>query len=131
MKQVLDSTSTASSGANTAVAPELKKGVRMLMHHTRDTDQKQWNETRVHAMQVWHFYFHDTAIAFVSGVGSYMGEYDDDHKDGAILKSFWTPMRTGNIDLAHPGCNDAIAAAITMNDTDSDEIDIGDPDYAQ
>ncbi|CAN0471087.1 unnamed protein product, partial [Ectocarpus sp. 8 AP-2014] len=37
-------------GANTAVAPELKKGVRMLMHHTRDTDQKQWNETRVLAM---------------------------------------------------------------------------------
>ncbi|CAM9312609.1 unnamed protein product, partial [Laminaria digitata] len=51
IEQVLESTSSASSGANTAVAPELKKGVRMLMHHTRDTDQKQWNETRVHAMQ--------------------------------------------------------------------------------
>ncbi|CAN0267927.1 unnamed protein product, partial [Ectocarpus fasciculatus] len=45
------STKSASRGANTAVAPELKKGVRMLMHHTRDTDQKQWNETRVLAMQ--------------------------------------------------------------------------------
>ncbi|CAN0569825.1 unnamed protein product, partial [Ectocarpus sp. 12 AP-2014] len=44
------STNSASRGANTAVAPELKKGVRMLMHHTRDTDQKQWNETRVLAM---------------------------------------------------------------------------------
>ncbi len=50
--QVLASTNSASRGANTAVAPELKKGVRMLMHHTRDTDQKQWNETRVLAMQV-------------------------------------------------------------------------------
>lgn len=52
--QVLESTKRASSGANTAVAPELRKGVRMLMHHTRDTDQKQWNETRVLAMQVYH-----------------------------------------------------------------------------
>lgn len=52
IEQVLKSTNSASSGANTAVAPELKKGVRMLMHHTRDTDQKQWNETRVLAMQV-------------------------------------------------------------------------------
>ncbi|CAN0430973.1 unnamed protein product, partial [Ectocarpus fasciculatus] len=48
--QVVESTKSASRGANTAVAPELKKGVRMLMHHTRDTDQKQWNETRVLAM---------------------------------------------------------------------------------
>lgn len=52
IEQVLKSTNSASRGANTAVAPELKKGVRMLMHHTRDTDQKQWNETRVLAMQV-------------------------------------------------------------------------------
>lgn len=52
VEQVLESTNSASRGANTAVAPELKKGVRMLMHHTRDTDQKQWNETRVLAMQV-------------------------------------------------------------------------------
>ncbi|CAM9468256.1 unnamed protein product, partial [Ectocarpus sp. 8 AP-2014] len=51
IEQVLESTNSASRGANTAVAPELKKGVRMLMHHTRDTDQKQWNETRVLAMQ--------------------------------------------------------------------------------
>lgn len=51
-RQVLDSTRSARRGANTAVAPELRKGVRMLMHHTRDTDQKQWNETRVLAMQV-------------------------------------------------------------------------------
>lgn len=50
--KVLESTESASRGANTAVAPELKKGVRMMMHHTRDTDQKQWNETRVLAMQV-------------------------------------------------------------------------------
>lgn len=49
---MLASTNSASRGANTAVAPELKKGVRMLMHHTRDTDRKQWNETRVLAMQV-------------------------------------------------------------------------------
>ncbi|CAM9634277.1 unnamed protein product, partial [Ectocarpus sp. 13 AM-2016] len=55
IEQVLESTNSASRGANTAVAPELKKGVRMLMHHTRDTDQKQWNETRVLAMQVRGF----------------------------------------------------------------------------
>ena len=56
IEQVLASTNSASRGANTAVAPELKKGVRMLMHHTRDTDQKQWNETRVLAMQVCTVY---------------------------------------------------------------------------
>lgn len=57
IEQVLKRTNSASRGANTAVAPELKKGVRMLMHHTRDTDQKQWNETRVLAMQVHPVYF--------------------------------------------------------------------------
>jgi hypothetical protein len=29
------------------VAPELKKGVKMMMHHSRDTAHKQWSETRV------------------------------------------------------------------------------------
>jgi hypothetical protein len=30
-----------------AVAPELKKGVKMIVHHSRDTAHKQWSETRV------------------------------------------------------------------------------------
>lgn len=64
MLQVLESTNSASIGANTAVAPELKKGVRMLMHHTRDTDRKQWNETRVLAMQVCRFYFFLVTLDF-------------------------------------------------------------------
>ncbi|CAM9348426.1 unnamed protein product, partial [Discosporangium mesarthrocarpum] len=49
--RILSSTNRASSGANTGVAPELKKGVRMMMHHSRDTSRKQWNETRVLVMQ--------------------------------------------------------------------------------
>ena len=30
----------------TALAPELKKGVKMNVHHSRDTTSKQWSETR-------------------------------------------------------------------------------------
>ncbi len=48
--QVMMSQHAASSSADTAVAPELKKGVRMLMHHSRDTDRKQWDESAVLAL---------------------------------------------------------------------------------
>eukprot|EP00597_Dinobryon_sp_UTEXLB2267_P010966 CAMPEP_0170099810 /NCGR_PEP_ID=MMETSP0020_2-20130122/1260_1 /TAXON_ID=98059 /ORGANISM="Dinobryon sp., Strain UTEXLB2267" /LENGTH=2023 /DNA_ID=CAMNT_0010322537 /DNA_START=155 /DNA_END=6224 /DNA_ORIENTATION=- len=34
-----------------AMAPELKKGVKMSVHHSRDTAQKQWSETRVLALR--------------------------------------------------------------------------------
>lgn len=70
IEQVLASTNSASRGANTAVAPELKKGVRMLMHHTRDTDQKQWNETRVLAMQVR--YYGVCAVVLCGGGGGWI-----------------------------------------------------------
>ncbi len=49
--QVMISQHAASSSADTAVAPELKKGVRMLMHHSRDTDRKQWDESAVLALR--------------------------------------------------------------------------------
>jgi hypothetical protein len=34
-----------------ALAPELKKGVRMAVHHSRDTAHKQWSETRSLALR--------------------------------------------------------------------------------
>eukprot|EP01041_Mallomonas_annulata_P004581 gene4581-9106_t len=34
-----------------AIAPELKKGVKMTVHHSRDTAHKQWSETRVLALR--------------------------------------------------------------------------------
>jgi hypothetical protein len=34
-----------------AIAPELKKGVKMSVHHSRDTAHKQWSETRVIALR--------------------------------------------------------------------------------
>eukprot|EP00605_Chrysophyceae_sp_TOSAG23-4_P001397 GSChrysophyteH1.ASY1.ANO1.1517.1 assembled CDS len=34
-----------------ANAPELKKGKKMTLHHSRDTAQKQWSETRVLALR--------------------------------------------------------------------------------
>lgn len=30
-----------------AIAPELKKGTKMILHHSRDTAHKQWSETRL------------------------------------------------------------------------------------
>ncbi|CAM9286473.1 unnamed protein product [Chrysoparadoxa australica] len=51
LARVQDMTAKASESANTAVVPELKKGVPMVMHHSRDTDRKQWNETLLLAMQ--------------------------------------------------------------------------------
>ncbi len=45
--QVMAKRHAASPSADTAVAPELKKGVRMLVHHSRDTDRKQWDESAV------------------------------------------------------------------------------------
>lgn len=34
-----------------ANAPELKKGTKMILHHSRDTAHKQWSETRVLALR--------------------------------------------------------------------------------
>ena len=34
-----------------ALAPEIKKGVKMTVHHSRDTAHKQWSETRVLALR--------------------------------------------------------------------------------
>ena len=34
-----------------AIAPELKKGQKMVLHHSRDTAHKQWSETRVLALR--------------------------------------------------------------------------------
>lgn len=34
-----------------AIAPELKKGIKMAVHHSRDTAHKQWSETRVLALR--------------------------------------------------------------------------------
>lgn len=34
-----------------AIAPELKKGKKMTLHHSRDTAHKQWSETRVLALK--------------------------------------------------------------------------------
>jgi hypothetical protein len=34
-----------------AMAPELKRGVKMTVHHSRDTAHKQWSETRVLALR--------------------------------------------------------------------------------
>lgn len=34
-----------------AITPELKKGVKMTVHHSRDTAQKQWSETQVLALR--------------------------------------------------------------------------------
>lgn len=34
-----------------ARAPEIKKGVKMAVHHSRDTGHKQWSETRVLALR--------------------------------------------------------------------------------
>ena len=34
-----------------AIAPELKKGKKMILHHSRDTAHKQWSETRVLALR--------------------------------------------------------------------------------
>ena len=34
-----------------AVAPELKKGIKMAVHHSRDTTQKQWSETQTLALK--------------------------------------------------------------------------------
>lgn len=34
-----------------AIAPELKKGVKMAIHHSRDTAHKQWSETQVLALK--------------------------------------------------------------------------------
>merc|ERR1711871_352253 len=34
-----------------AIAPELKKGTRMVLHHSRDTAHKQWSETRLLALR--------------------------------------------------------------------------------
>ncbi len=48
--QVMTYRHAASPSADTAVVPELKKGVRMLMHHSRDTDRKQWDESAVLAL---------------------------------------------------------------------------------
>ncbi|KAG5179489.1 hypothetical protein JKP88DRAFT_349881 [Tribonema minus] len=42
---------TRAASHDTGVAPELRKGVRAVMHHSRDTDRKQWSETSVLAMQ--------------------------------------------------------------------------------
>jgi len=44
-------TGQASDDADTAVAPMVKKGVKLRVHHSRDTDRKQWNETLVLALQ--------------------------------------------------------------------------------
>ena len=35
----------------TAIAPELKKGIKMTIHHSRDTAHKQWSESRVLALK--------------------------------------------------------------------------------
>lgn len=51
LDQILNSRAAASATANTGVAPELKKGVKMVMHHSRDTDRKQWDESAVLALQ--------------------------------------------------------------------------------
>ncbi len=34
-----------------AIAPELKKGTKMILHHSRDTAHKQWSETRLLALR--------------------------------------------------------------------------------
>ena len=34
-----------------ALAPEIKKGVKMAVHHSRDTAHKQWSETRIFALR--------------------------------------------------------------------------------
>jgi hypothetical protein len=34
-----------------AIAPELKKGTKMVLHHSRDTAHKQWSETRLLALR--------------------------------------------------------------------------------
>lgn len=45
-EQTQEKSSTAVRCNEQATVPELKKGVRMAMHHSRDTAQKQWAETR-------------------------------------------------------------------------------------
>eukprot|EP01038_Epipyxis_sp_PR26KG_P012463 gene12463-16716_t len=44
-------TISAERSNQVAMAPELKKGVKMSVHHSRDTAQKQWSETRVLALR--------------------------------------------------------------------------------
>ena len=41
----------AARSKEAAKAPELRKGVRMAVHHSRDTAHKQWSETRSIALK--------------------------------------------------------------------------------
>ena len=43
--------SVAMRSQEKAIAPELKKGVKMAVHHSRDTAHKQWSESRVLALK--------------------------------------------------------------------------------
>ena len=46
-----DRSKQAAETNEVAIAPELKKGKKMTLHHSRDTAQKQWSETRVLALR--------------------------------------------------------------------------------
>ena len=46
-----DRSKLAAETNEAAIAPELKKGKKMTLHHSRDTAHKQWSETRVLALK--------------------------------------------------------------------------------
>ena len=90
-----------------AVAPELKKGIRMAVHHSRDTTQKQWSETQALALK-------GLARLLKTVTRNMLGEVD------AWYRQSWTDA----LHLVHRSINAATAAATSAADTTAPAVEV-------